>query len=130
MAVLMAAWAVMMVRVAVDDVRLRRGDAAVDCGAVGDLDLNRRVVDAEVIAELMVDALQNRFALSERHLDDLHVAAESVRLRGQAPDVQVMHVDDAGHTLHRRADLIEVERSRCAFEQNVQRLAHDAPGAP
>jgi len=39
--VMMAAWAMMMVRVAIDDVRLRWRDAAIDRGAVGDLDLDR-----------------------------------------------------------------------------------------
>ena len=37
---MMSAWAMMMVRVAVDDVGFRRGDAAIDRGAVGDLDLD------------------------------------------------------------------------------------------
>ncbi len=39
--VMMAAWTVVMMRVAVDDIRLRWGDAAIDRGAVGDLDLDR-----------------------------------------------------------------------------------------
>jgi len=48
---------------AVDDVGLGRRAAPVDGGAVGDFELDGGVVDAEVVAELMVDALEDGFAL-------------------------------------------------------------------
>ena len=116
---------VAVVGVAVDDVGHGGLAAAVDRGAVGDLELDGRVVDAEVVAELVVQAFQDGFAFSERHLDDLHVAGERVGLRGEAPDVEVVDVEDAVDSLHGRADVAEVDGARGAFEQDVQRLADD-----
>ena len=37
----------------------------------------------------------------KRHLDDLNVAGEGVALAGEAPDVEVVDVDDAIDALHR-----------------------------
>ena len=51
---------VSVVRVAVDDLGHRRLAAAIDRRAVGDLDLDRRVVNAEVIAELVGQPFENR----------------------------------------------------------------------
>ena len=53
----------MVMGVAVDYVGLGRRAAAVDGGAVGDFELDGGVVDAEVVAELMVDALEDGLAL-------------------------------------------------------------------
>ena len=61
--VIVSAGAVVVVRMAVDDVGLGRRAAAVDGGTVGDFELDGGVVDAEVVAELMVDALEDGFAL-------------------------------------------------------------------
>ncbi len=61
--VVMSAGAVVVVGVAVDDVGLGRRAAAVDGGAVGDFDLDGGVVDAEMIAELMVHAVEEGFAV-------------------------------------------------------------------
>ncbi len=52
--------------------------AAVDGGAVRDFDLDGGVVDAEVIAELVVDALEDGFAFGKRHFNDLDMARERV----------------------------------------------------
>ena len=70
--------AVVVMRVAIDHIRRGRLAAAVDRGAVGDLKLDRRVVDAEVIAELVVQPLEHRLALTQLHLDHLHVTGERV----------------------------------------------------
>jgi len=61
--VIVSAGAVVVVGVAVDYVGLGRGAAAVDGGTVGDFELDGGVVDAEVVAELMVDALEDGLAL-------------------------------------------------------------------
>ena len=61
--VIVSAGAVVVMGVAVDYVGLGRRAAAVDGGAVGDFELDGGVVDAEVVAELMVDALEDGLAL-------------------------------------------------------------------
>jgi len=61
--VIVSAGAVVVMGVAVDNVGLWRRAAAVDRGAVGDFELDGGVVDAEVIAELVVDALENGLTL-------------------------------------------------------------------
>ena len=61
--VIVSAGAVMVMGVAVDHVGLGGRAAAIDGGAVGDFELDGGVVDAEVVAELVVDALENGFTL-------------------------------------------------------------------
>jgi len=128
--VVVAAGAVAVVGVAVDDFGLGRRAAAVDCGAVGDFELDGGVVDAEVVAELVIDALEKSLAFTEVHFDDLHVAGESMGLGAEAPDMQVVDVDDAGDLFHGRANVGEVEAARRSFEQDVQGLADDTDRAP
>lgn len=50
---------VIMVRVAVDDFGCRWLAAAINGGAVGDFHLDGCVADPEVIAQLMIQALEN-----------------------------------------------------------------------
>ena len=57
---------VAVVRVSVNDLGYGGLTAAVDRGTVGDLDLDRSVVDAEVVAELMVQAFQDGFGYKPR----------------------------------------------------------------
>src|SRR6185312_10363431 len=128
--VVVASRAVAVVRVAVDDFRLRRGAAAIDRGAVGDFELDGGVIDAEVVAQLMIDALQQSFAFTEVHLDNLHVAGEGMGLRAEAPDMKVVNIDDAGNLFHGSANVREVEIAGRAFEEDVQGLADDADGTP
>jgi len=61
--VVVSAGAVVVVGVAVDDVGLGGAATAVDGGAVGDFDLDGGVVDAEVVTELMVHAVEEGFAV-------------------------------------------------------------------
>ena len=51
--------AVVVMRMAIDGFGVRGLAAAVDGGAVGDLELDRRVVDAEVVAQLVVQSLED-----------------------------------------------------------------------
>src|ERR1700677_1216969 len=53
-----------------------------------------------------------------------------MRLRTQAPDVEIVDIEDAGDRLHRDADFAELKIAGCAFEQDVERLADDADGTP
>jgi len=61
--VIVSAGAVVVMGVAVDYVGLGRRAAAVDGGAVCDFELDGGVVNAEVVAELVVDALEDGLAL-------------------------------------------------------------------
>ena len=78
--VCVCARAVVVVRVAIDGLRPGRHRAAVGGEAGGDLKLDGGVVDAEMIAQLMVEALEHGLALDQRHLGDLHMAGEGVVL--------------------------------------------------
>ena len=82
MAVGVAAGAVVVVRVAVYLCGLWRRTTAIDGGAVGYFELDSGVLDAEVVLELVIDALQHGITLSKLHLDHLHMAGERVTLRG------------------------------------------------
>ena len=116
----MTAGAVVVVRVAVDHFGLRRGAAAVDRWAIGDFYLDGGVVDAKVVAQLMIHAGQDGFAGGEVHLDDLYVAGERVALGAEAPNVQIMYVDHAFDLRHCRPNLAHVQVLRGALEQDVQ----------
>jgi len=95
------AGSVMVVRVSVDYIRGWRRATAVRHLAARHLKLNRRVVDAEVIAQLVIHVVQQRLTFAYSHLAYLHVAGQRVALRGQTPDVEIMYVDHPGNALYR-----------------------------
>jgi len=55
-------------------------------------ELDGGVVDMESATENAVYVSQNRIAFRRRHIFDQHVATQRVRLRSQAPDVQIMNI--------------------------------------
>ena len=57
--------------------------------------LNRRMRDMKAIAQSTVDPCQNVSAFGHRHLGDRYVAGERMRLRAQAPDMQIVDVEHA-----------------------------------
>ena len=71
--------------------------------ALGVLELDRSVMDF-VPAQNIVDALQDRVARRRRHVLDEHVAAQSMRARTQAPDVQIVNIDHAVDATNRLRD--------------------------
>ena len=56
--------------------------------------------------------------------------ARALGLRAEAPDVQVVDVDDAFDLFHAGANVGQRDAARGAFKQDVQRLADDADAGP
>ena len=94
------------------------------------LKLDRRVMDVESLPSQSFDLEQDAVALRGRNVFYLDVACQRVGLRTEAPDMKVVHVDDAFDSFHSGANLIQRQATRCAFEENVQRFADDIEGTP
>ena len=88
------------------------------------------MVNAIVVAQLMVQPRQHLFALGQLHLHHLHMAGQRMALRGKAPDVQVVYIENAFNRSHRFADSGKLDAAWCAFEKDIERLADDADRAP
>ena len=58
-----------------------------------------------------------------------HVCGQGRRARSQRPHVQVVDVQHAGLSTHRGAHLLQVDALGHAFQQHVDRLAQQHPGA-
>ncbi len=95
---------VVMVAVGADGFEFGWGAAAVGGLAAGGLELDGGVGDLEAIAEGAVDAVEDGAALGHGHLGDGDVAGQGVRAGAEAPDVEVVDVEDAGDRLHGLAD--------------------------
>ena len=92
------------------------------------VDLERRVLDAEALAEHRGELAAARVAVVVgRHQ---HVRGERDEARGHLPDVQVVDLDDAGSAGHRAADDLRVRAARGRLEQHAAGVAHEAPAAP
>jgi len=94
------------------------------------LKLNGGVADAKVLAEQMIELDQNACALRRGNIGDRHMTGQSARLRAEAPDVQVVHIDHALDGFHAGANFSDGAIARRAFEQDVERFAHDADAGP
>jgi hypothetical protein len=60
---------------------------------------------------------------------DEHVGRERRKAGSNGPDVQVVYLRYARDACHAPADLAGVDTWRRAFEQDVDRVAHESPGA-
>jgi hypothetical protein len=89
-------------------------------------ELDSGVVNAES-AKGVVDAFQNGVTRGMRHVVDQDVRAERARLRTNAPDMQIVNIQDAIHFAHGGRDFTQGEAAGQAFEKNIQGLAGDAP---
>ena len=98
--------------------------------AVGDFELDGGVSDLEAIAQGTFDIRQNIAALGHGHFGDGDVAGERMRLRAEAPDMEVVHVEDTIDGGHGLANFAELQVAGRAFEQDIQRLANDAGRTP
>jgi len=76
------------------------------------LELNGGVEHMEAIAEHLVDLLENRITLRRGHIFDQRVAAQCMRRRTQAPDVNIMHIDHTCYSAQRLRHGIEIESPR------------------
>ena len=63
MVVMMTTWPMMMVRVPIDDLGLRWRAATIHRDAVAQLQLDRRMLNTEVVFELVVDPLDQGVAI-------------------------------------------------------------------
>src|SRR3954468_11915308 len=104
--------------------------AAVGDGAVLVLELDGGVADVEVVFEHMVEAVEDGGALRGGNVGDGDVAGQGAGLRAQAPDVEVVDIEDAGYRLHVGADVIEVDAAGRAFKEDVEGFADDADRGP
>jgi hypothetical protein len=59
------------------------------------LKLNGRMVDAEIVVQALLHISQNPFTYGWRNICNCDVAGERVRLRTDAPAVEVVNVIDA-----------------------------------
>src|SRR5579859_6501760 len=104
--------------------------AAVSDFAAFAFELDGGVVDVEAVFGERIDFEQDAIAFGGWDVIDLYVAGEGVGLRTEAPDVQVVDVDDAFDGLHTGADFVEGEAARGAFQEDVEGFADDVGGAP
>src|SRR5215471_17400275 len=58
------------------------------------------------------------------------MAAKGMGVRAEAPDMEVMDVEHAGKLLQAGRDALEIQAFGEPFEQDVERIANDAPGGP
>src|SRR6266513_1768927 len=101
----MAVMVMPMVSVYCDRLQLGRRAAPVGGLAACGFELNGCVGDVKAFAEGAVDAFENAAALRHWHLGDGDVAGEGVGLGAEAPDVQVVNIEDAFDCGHGFADL-------------------------
>src|ERR1700747_2589897 len=86
------------------------------------LELNGSVVDIEAVVQDAIDVAQNGLALRRRHVLDQHVTAQGMRLRAQAPDVQIVHVTDPRRLPDGAGYFRELQSLGQPFQQNVERI--------
>src|ERR1700722_1886070 len=94
------------------------------------LELDRRVVNLEVMMQAGFHVAQNAFADRGRDVGDRDVAGERVSLRADAPDVQIVNVVDAVDRTDGGCDTFQLQTAWRAFEQDIQSLTHDAVSRP
>src|SRR5215831_174436 len=104
--------------------------AAVGDFAFGVFELDGGVVDSKVFVQAIFHIFENAFAGRGGDVGDGDVAGEGAGFRSDAPDVQVVHVVDAFDFANGAFHVFDLETARRTFEQNVQRLAHDAEAGP
>src|ERR1700722_6640661 len=94
------------------------------------LELDRGVVDVEVVVEAVFHVVQNALAYGRWNVDNRDVAGERTSLRPYTPAVEIVHVVDSFDRADRGLDFLQAHPPGRAFEQNIQRLAHDAVARP
>src|SRR5579862_7261740 len=89
-------------------------------------ELNRRVTDAEVMAEAIFHVAQDALAHRWRNVCNRDVARERTSFRTDAPDVEVMNVIDPFDGADSGFHELYSYSARCSFEENIQCLANNA----
>ena len=83
------------------------------------LELDRRMVDAEVVQQALLHVAQDALADRRRNVCDRDVARERVALRADAPDVKIVDFVDSFDRADGRLDLFQLHTAWRAFEQNL-----------
>ena len=90
------------------------------------LELNGGVVNAEIMVQAVFHIAQNPLAHRWRNIGDRDVAGERASLRSNAPAVEIVNIVDAFDGADGDFDQFELHSAGRSFEQNIQRLTHDA----
>jgi len=93
------------------------------------LDLDRRVPDREAAAEPALEVAHDVLGVAQRALFEDDVDAQRRLFGRQGPHVKVVHPDHVVGGGDLAGHIAKVDLGWGAFEQQVHRLAHDAPGA-
>src|SRR5260370_38830699 len=95
-----------------------------------DLYLDRRVGDSETARHHVHDRSQDLLALADRLFGHHDVTNAGHGIGADAPDMNGVHVPDAGQTLHRLADRDHVRADGGAFEWHRDAVRPRAAAAP
>lgn len=78
-------------------------------GAADVFELNGGVVNRETIAKDRINAAQDGIAGRGRHVLNKDMAAQRMRFRPEAPDVEIVNVDHAGNTTELMHNVSELQ---------------------
>jgi hypothetical protein len=126
-----------LMRVAMMTVRISgaghffNGDYAAVCFRAADvLELDGGVADVVMIFENVVEIDENAGALRWGNVGDGDVAGEGAGVGAEAPDMEVVDVDDAFDGFHAGANLREGTAAWRAFKKDVEGFADNADAGP
>src|SRR5208282_5411791 len=88
-------------------------------------ELNRRVTDAEVMAQAVLHIAQDALAYRWRNICNRDVARERTSFRTNAPDVEIVNVIHAIDRADRAFHQFDSYSPRRSFEKNIQCLANN-----
>src|ERR1700733_3449998 len=94
------------------------------------LELDRGVINAEALMQAAFHIAKNSLTDGGRNVGDGDMAGKRVRLRTNAPDMQVVNVVDAFDRAYGGCDPVQLHSPRSSFEQDIQSLAHNAVSRP
>src|SRR5437764_11838447 len=115
-----------------DSVRLRAVRDAVGIVdiAVRKLELDRRVNDAIVMLQHVIDAIEKTACALQRDVPDHQMTGKRGAGGAEGPDVDVVDAVDAIDRCERSRHGDRIDFAGRAFEQEIQRFAENAPAAP
>ena len=108
----------------------RDGAAVLGDGATEVLELNGGMSDMETLGEHAIQPPQHAIALRRRNIGNPDVATQGVRVRSEAPDVQVVNIEHALDVLHGGGHISQTDAAGKPFQEDVQRLPDNIPGCP
>ena len=99
-------------------------------GEAGAFELDGDVVDGEGVVEFLADGGEDGFAFVHVHVGNAGVAAHSVVIAAEGPDVDVVNFVDAGDGEDGPSDFFNLQVLRTAFEQDVGGVTQNADAGP